>query len=942
MKRKLTALVLVFCLMLSAVPTFAVAAPDVAGLWSEKYITTLQELGIMNGYPDGTFRPNDNITTAELIALLDRAFGLKDKKAIAYTDVPEGAWYYEYFQLATDYVISDSGKVNPNQHLDRQKATAMFSRLTRFSANSTESSIFKDDASIDNWAKGYIYGSVDKKLINGYPDKTFRPKNNITRAEVAKILCVLLGNCIDKAGVYNTLSTEFDNVTIRSSGVTLNGVHIKGDLYLTGKVGNGTVTLNNCTVDGEIIAIGNPGATVNFKGITDKVRVRTDGLSISVDGTVHDMEVTSAKGESATISASVDGKIIKLTMNTPGQISGQVKSAVINVSRVSFSAMPDEWTLDDDVTVTIAGTIYDQSGKKYPNFAPGFPTIDIDPSENGKTKDVTIAVKMLETAEISCIAVLSGSPEPTAEQVCKMSDYGSVKIEESNFAIYDDLESTMLIELLGLDYFSAYDIYVVAKGANGISGAPVKMTVYAPFYTASYPVLYGITETTATVAIKTVSTSTVYMLAVPAGAEAPTAQQLVDGSVGTGAATVTLEGNIEERVTLQGLTAGSMLYDIYVGAGPVGGLPTEIVKFDLKNANNTVSISYSQPAEKGTYSVDTTLTLRFSDKIYRADTKQQIGTVGAEPTQVITVSAVQTSTGAEMLSVGYTMIPVNNTIILSPPNGGWTYGCTYTINLENVIDSNGMSIQPRRIQFSIEEDNTVPPEPVITPDNGSDIFPGGTITLSLPSTVRRPEEALIRYTTDGSDPIFSATSQAVSGESGVTITVPADTKLGTDFVVRALTRIGSAFGNETISIFHVRNVMLEPVIIDASTGAGLLSGTEIINGTNLYLLSPKASSKLYYTIDGTDPVVSGNGVNYTSILATGGEGTILTIKAILVDGSYTSDIYTFSYIFHDYIASPKPTTPMLVLNTNYMPIYDDTSVKIPYSSSILVYSFNDY
>lgn len=942
MKRRLLAVVLVICLVLSIAPAFAAPAPDVVGLWSEEYITPLQDLGIMNGYPDGTFRPNENITTAELVTLLDRAFGLKEKKAIAYSDVAEGAWYYEYFQLATDYVLSSAGKVNPNKKLNRQEATSMFSRLMGFSANSTASNQFKDDASIDSGAKGYIYGSVSKKLINGYPDNTFRPKNNITRAEVAKVLCVLLGSCINKSGTYNTLPTEFDNVTIMSPGVTLNGVHIKGDLYLTGAVGSGIVTLNNCTIDGEIIAIGNPGAALTFKGITDKVKVRADGLSIVVEGTVNDMTVTSTTGKSATISGSADGKIVKLTMNTPGKVTCLVEKAVINVSGVTLSVMPDEWTLASGVTVTIAGTVYDKSGKKGPAFASGFPTVDVDPSVDGKTKDITVAVKMMESAELSCIAVLSGSPEPTAEQVYAMADYGTVKIEASNFADYDDLDSTMLIEIIGLDYNFAYDIYVVAKSSKGILGTPTKMTVYSPFYASSYPVLYGITESTATVAVKTVNTSTVYMLAVPAGSAAPTAQQLATGSIGAGFASITVAANTEEHITMEGLTAGSMAYDIYVGAGSMGALPTEIVKFDLKNANNTVSISYSQAAFEGTYPVDTTLTMRFSDKIYRADNEQQIGTLGAEPAQVITVTAVKTSDGQAVSVYGYTMTPVNNTIILAPPTGGWTYGCTYTVNLENVVDSKGLSIQPRRVEFTIEDNNTTVPEPVMTPGNGSDIVPGGSITLSLPTSVRKPAEALIRYTTDGSDPVYSATSQAVSGETGVNITVPVTAAMGTEFVIRALTKIGSTYSSEAKAVYHVSNSMLEPVVIDAATGAELVSGTEITNGTSLYLLSPKSTSRLYYTVDGTDPVISGTGVNYTSILATGGNGTMMTIKVILVDGTYMSDVYNFSYIFRDYVSSPRPSTPTIALKSDLSPISDDASVKVQASDAILIYSFNDY
>ena len=72
MKRRLTALLMVLCLIVSVVPTMAAAAKDVRGHWAESYIETLRELGIMEGYPDGTFRPDNVVTRAEVVAIMSR------------------------------------------------------------------------------------------------------------------------------------------------------------------------------------------------------------------------------------------------------------------------------------------------------------------------------------------------------------------------------------------------------------------------------------------------------------------------------------------------------------------------------------------------------------------------------------------------------------------------------------------------------------------------------------------------------------------------------------------------------------------------------------------------------------------------------------------------------------------------------------------------------
>ena len=147
MKRRLTALLLVLCLIVSVVPTMAAAAKDVRGHWAESYIETLRELGIMEGYPDGTFRPDSNVTKAELVTLLNRTFGLKEEKSISYSDVASSKWYYKEFRLATDYVFTFSGKAYPDTALTRQEAASMFGRLMSFT-DTTGTSAFTDDASI--------------------------------------------------------------------------------------------------------------------------------------------------------------------------------------------------------------------------------------------------------------------------------------------------------------------------------------------------------------------------------------------------------------------------------------------------------------------------------------------------------------------------------------------------------------------------------------------------------------------------------------------------------------------------------------------------------------------------------------------------------------------------------------------------------------------------
>jgi len=74
---------------------------DVAGgAWYEPYVMTAAQMGIIGGYPDGTFRPDDRINTAEFLKMIALAFGIPAGAPSSYADVPEDAWYAPYAGIA--------------------------------------------------------------------------------------------------------------------------------------------------------------------------------------------------------------------------------------------------------------------------------------------------------------------------------------------------------------------------------------------------------------------------------------------------------------------------------------------------------------------------------------------------------------------------------------------------------------------------------------------------------------------------------------------------------------------------------------------------------------------------------------------------------------------------------------------------------------------------
>ena len=89
---------------------------DISGSWARKYINQAAKAGLVNGYSDGTFRPNQNITRAETIVMVNRILGrsvtadtvLRGYKS--FEDVPAGAWYYwDVIEAANTHSYSKNG-----------------------------------------------------------------------------------------------------------------------------------------------------------------------------------------------------------------------------------------------------------------------------------------------------------------------------------------------------------------------------------------------------------------------------------------------------------------------------------------------------------------------------------------------------------------------------------------------------------------------------------------------------------------------------------------------------------------------------------------------------------------------------------------------------------------------------------------------------------------
>ncbi len=251
--RKLVSILVITAMILPYGTLAAGAKNDISNHWAKEEIEYLLGENIVSGYADGTFRPDQRITRAEFIKIINSVFGYSEIEQVQFADVKKGDWFYDEIgkAVAAGYIGGyTDGTMRPNNPISRQEVSKIMGVVFGLDETKSKSAnSFVDSYLIGDWAKGYVSIMKDKGYISGYPDGTFRPTSPITRAEAVKIITNASGNIINAPGQY---SEDADgNVLVNTPNVVLKDMDINGDLYLTEGIGDGDVVLDNVRVYGE-------------------------------------------------------------------------------------------------------------------------------------------------------------------------------------------------------------------------------------------------------------------------------------------------------------------------------------------------------------------------------------------------------------------------------------------------------------------------------------------------------------------------------------------------------------------------------------------------------------------------------------------------------------------------------------------------------------------
>lgn len=125
--------------------------------WAQASIDRWLVLGVVQGYPDGSFHPNEKVTRAELAAIINRLFGYTDKAEVPFADIPQGAWYGETLSLAkaAGYYEGFPGNLSKaTAYISRQDAVTLISKAFSLKNESATNPVsFTDAAEISGYAR---------------------------------------------------------------------------------------------------------------------------------------------------------------------------------------------------------------------------------------------------------------------------------------------------------------------------------------------------------------------------------------------------------------------------------------------------------------------------------------------------------------------------------------------------------------------------------------------------------------------------------------------------------------------------------------------------------------------------------------------------------------------------------------------------------------------
>lgn len=347
--------------------------------WSAKSLEQAIDDGLLNG-SNGMIDAKGLLTRAQMAAIVSRAFGAAKTASLDdYRDVLPSAWYYSDMGKAVKMGAFQgaNGLLNPDAPITREEAFTVLARAFALEGGGSATlKDFVDGGTVSSWASESVAALVAGGYVNGANGR-LNPKNNITRAEFAKIITDMAASYADSSSIAN--QTVDGNLVVRADGASLSGVTVNGDLIIadggdkvsldgvkvTGRIvirGASTeASLKNCSA-GKGVLVSNPNGAASLSVSGGSVGTVTAKSDLVVSGKIDNIVIA----EKAALTVQSGASVGSVTVSAAGASvsgAGTVSAVQANANNVTVSTKNTKVTAASGVSGVKAGDKTVDSGK---------------------------------------------------------------------------------------------------------------------------------------------------------------------------------------------------------------------------------------------------------------------------------------------------------------------------------------------------------------------------------------------------------------------------------------------------------------------------------------------------------------------------------------------------------------------------------------------------
>ena len=191
-----TSLIIISTALILTSTVFAKSFRDTRGHWAESSVDFITDKGIMSGYEDNTFKPNENMTRVEFYATVNSLAGYDKTYTVTFSDVNTSDWFYSDVAkgIKAGYITPNTGKLNPEREITREEVAEILGYVYSLPQKEGATNEFGDRAKISESARGYVGALVDAGILRGYSDGNFYPTRSIRRSEAATLFRSMISN----------------------------------------------------------------------------------------------------------------------------------------------------------------------------------------------------------------------------------------------------------------------------------------------------------------------------------------------------------------------------------------------------------------------------------------------------------------------------------------------------------------------------------------------------------------------------------------------------------------------------------------------------------------------------------------------------------------------------------------------------------------------------